>query len=396
MKRILHAPPLVGRSSFGIGPIVLSLAATQQSLGNMADIWCYDTAVEARHLEASHSLQSQTIRPFSTFGPNRLGYSPSLERSIIKEGLSYDIIHQHGIWTGISHALNRWRACSRRPTIIAPQGSLEPWALRKSSWKKQVALMLYENQNLHNVSCMQALSMREATDFRSFGLRNPIAIIPNGVSDVWMAQDHDSKRFRLQHNIPDELNIMLFLGRITPKKGLPMLLHAMNNNRDQLKNWRLIVAGANEYNHQQEVLRLVEDLALQPYVQFVGPLFDQNKRDAFAAADLFVLPSHSEGAPMAILEALGAAVPVLTTKASPWEELITHNCGWWTEISAESIADALQHALCQPRAALREMGQRGKQLVCERYTWRRIAEQTLALYSWLIDGGSKPDFVITE
>ena len=131
-------------------------------------------------------------------------------------------------------------------------------------------------------------------------------------------------------------------------------------------------------------------------MKFVGPQFDQEKREAFAAADLFVLPSYSEGAPMTVLEALGAGVPVLTTKASPCEYLVTQHCGWWPEISESSIAEALKSALKQPIGELREMGKRGRDLVSDKYTWDKIAEQTLMLYDWLLERGPQPDFIVKE
>ena len=396
MSRILHITPLVGRMSFGIGPIVLSLASEQQKLGHEVYIWSYDTPNEARVLEIDYHLRSNTIRSFNVFGPKRFGYSLNLERALLREGEMFDVIHQHGIWTGVSHAVNRWRNRTEHPTIIAPHGSLESYALRISRWKKRLALALYESRNLHHVGCMHALSYQEAKDFRVFGLDAPIAIIPNGISKAWMTQHCDSQRFRAKHNIPDKTRIMLFLGRITPIKGLPMLLKAMALRRTLLEGWRLCIAGVDEFEHLREIQRLVDVLKLQRFVQFVGPQFGQDKRDAFAAADIFVLPSHSEGSPVVILEALGAGVPVLTTKASPWEDLVTYRCGWWTDISVNAIADALEHALRRSPAELREMGQRAKELVRERYLWSQIAERTLILYEWLIYGGAIPDFVILD
>lgn len=393
-RRILHLVSSVGRTSFGIGPIVLNLTASQQALGHTVKIWCFDAPPETHHLESNHALAAETICSFSILGPERLGYSPDMERAIVEEGLRFEIIHQHGIWTGVSRALNRWRGRTARPTVIAPHGSLEPWALKRSHWKKRLALALYENKNLHEVSCMHALSQQEATDFRAFGLCGSVGIIPNGVPEGWMSQRHDPARFRLQHGLPDSIRIMLFLGRITPKKGLPMLLRAMYRNREQLTDWKLVIAGVDEFDHKREVQAMVQTLELQSYVQFIGPQFDQDKRDAFSAADIFVLPSHSEGAPVVILEALGAAIPVLTTKGCPWEELIRHQCGWWTEVSEDAISAALQDVLQQLPSALRMMGQRGKNLVSEKYTWSHITRDTLTLYDWLLDGGEKPAFMV--
>jgi glycosyltransferase involved in cell wall biosynthesis len=99
---------------------------------------------------------------------------------------------------------------------------------------------------------------------------------------------------------------------------------------------------------------------------------------------------------MVILEALGAAVPVLATRASPWEDLVTHGCGWRTEISEEALVEALREILGAPVEVLREMGARGKALVSERCTWHAAAQKTISLYHWLLGQGEQPDFVIKD
>lgn len=392
--RILHLAAFTGKRSFGIGPIVLGLASSQQALGHQVSIYSLDSEDEAHELECTYHLRAGTIQTFSIVGPSRLGFSPQMEQRVITHAAEYDVVHAHGIWTYTSRVVNRWRAQRGGPTIIALHGSLDAWALRRSRWKKRLAMILYERENLHRASCLHALSLREAEGFKAFGLRNPIAVIPNGISEDWLASTGDASRFRDKFGLDAETRVILFLGRITPIKNLPMLLQAMASLRQHLGNWKLVIAGVNEFGHQPEVEALVEQLALQPYVRFVGPLYGQDKRDAFAAAEVFVLPSHSEGAPVVILEALGVGVPVLTTQASPWEELVTHQCGWWTAISQDAIADALRDALLQPPPALRAMGARGKDLIRARYTWASIARSTIELYQWLLGRANLPRFVI--
>lgn len=392
--RILHLTNFVGKRSFGVGPVALNLARGQQALGHHVAIWSCDSETEARELEGQNRLQPNTIRTFPIVGPVRLAYSPAMERAIIQHAHEYDVIHEHGIWTAVSRVTHRWRALTDRPTVIAPHGSLDAWALRRSIWKKRLALFFYEGRNLRRVSCLHALSEREAEGFRAYGLQNPIAIIPNGISEEWLDGKGDVCAFRRRFGLPDETRLLFFLGRITPKKGLPMLIRAMSALKSDLENWKLIIAGVNEFGHQPEVETLVKQFSLDTYVQFIGPLYGQDKRDAFAASDLFVLPSHSEGAPVVVLEALGSGVPVLTTQASPWQELASHRCGWWTEISELAIREALREALHTPGEELRQMGQRGKALIAEKYTLTKIAEQTVLLYEWLLRRGDKPEFVI--
>ena len=394
--QILHVTRLVGRGSTGTGSVALELASEQQNLEQYVELWCQDSSEEIANVERLYNLVPGTVRTFPPIGPKRFGYSPAMEKELAKYMDRYDLIHQHGIWIAISKATAQWHLRSRKPTVIAPHGSLEPWALKRSIWKKRLALFLYERRNLREAACLHALSFNEAKDFRAFKLRNPIAVIPNGISDSWLRSKGDAYLFRRKLGLPEDIRTLFFIGRITPIKGLPMLIRAMHELRTKLEQWKLVIAGVDEFNHQRELQSLIDRLSMRDYILFAGPLFEQDKRDAFAAADLFVLPSHSEGAPMVILEALGAGVPVLTTKASPWEDLVTYRCGWWTDISVNAIADALEDALKRSSAELREMGQRGKKLVRERYTWTQIAEQALVLYEWLIHGGHMPDFVIRD
>jgi glycosyltransferase involved in cell wall biosynthesis len=325
-----------------------------------------------------------------------LGVSLIMERIATKQTVSDSVVHQHGIWTGISRVTKLMRKVNRTPAIVAPHGSLEQWALNKSLWKKRIALSLYEKNNLHSASCLHACSEQEVTGFRNFGLKNPIAVIPNGISHSWIKSSGDADAFRLKFNLPPEKHIMLFLSRISPVKGLPMLMEALNAVRQHLGDWFLLVAGSNEFNHQTEVLAKIKELQLKQYVQFTGLLTGQAKRDAFAAAEFFVLPSKREAAPVVILEALGAGIPALATKGAPWEDLVRYRCGWWTEVSADGIAGALKDAISCAPEQLRAMGARGKELVATNYTWTKSAKMTIELYEWLLGRRERPDFVILD
>lgn len=394
---ILHLIHRVGRASFGLGPVAMHLAKGQRAAGAKAAIWCLDTKSEVSWAAQSAGLPEDAFRTFAVLGPSYLGYSPMMERSITEHACRRStIIHQHGIWTALSRATSRSRRMCGSPTVVAPHGSLDEWALRKSWWKKRLALKAYEWDNLTGAACLHALSASEASSFRAFGLTNPIAVIPNGISSEWLGSSGDAASFRRRFDIAEDQRVMLFLSRITPKKGLPMFLQALARLRQCLDGWVFAIAGVDEFDHLAEVKADVGRLKLETHVRFVGPLYDQDKRDAFAAAELFILPSYSEGAPMVILEALGAGVPVLTTQASPWESLITHGCGWWTAITNDGLAEALEDALSRSPVVLQQMGARGRSLMEAEYTWSKVAADTLRLYQWLLHRADRPEFVITD
>ena len=393
---IIHSIPTVGAMSFGLGPVALNLTREQIKLGKNASIWCLDSTDGQRWGSASSGLSENRIHIFKKSWPSFLGYSRTMENIAKSHTFKQPIIlHQHGIWTRLSRTANIIRSKSNAATIITPHGSLKPWALKKSAWKKRAALMMYENSNLVKTSCIHAVSDAEAQDIRSFGLVNPVAVIPNGISENWMASKGDGVNFRTKFGISTSKRVLLFLSRITPVKGLPMLLESIADLGTDFSEWVLVIAGNDEFNHKKLVFETVVRLGLIDKIIFTGPLFDQSKRDAFAASDLFVLPSYSEAAPIVILEALSAGVPVVATKASPWNDLEEYKCGWLTEIDRESLANGLRIAISSTRSDLSSMGQRGRDLIMRNYTWYRSAKMLIDLYGWVLGFGEKPAFVTT-
>jgi glycosyltransferase involved in cell wall biosynthesis len=199
-----------------------------------------------------------------------------------------------------------------------------------------------------------------------------------------------------RHRLPDSARLMLFMSRVHPQKGLPLLLEALSRLGRQLAGWQLVIAGPDEAGHVAELKRLAARLGVASVVHFVGPVYGQDKRDALAAADLFVLPSYSESLAIVVAEALAMCVPVLTTRGAPWDELLEHRCGWWTETTVAGIQAGLSDAIHRPAAELAAMGQRGAALVAGRYTWAVVAEKSLQLYAWLLNQAPRPEFVWLE
>ena len=368
----------------------------QYRLGYDAGIWCLDGDEDRRWAVQSSDLPDVNVKTFARSWPAMLGYSLSMEEAAIGPGgENVHIVHQHGIWTGVSRTTNILRQRYGIPTVVAPHGSLEGWAFNKSRWKKRLALALYERANLQKVSCLHACSNQEVSGFRDFGLNNPIAVIPNGVGNSWLKSEGSGSTFRKKFNIPESMKIFLYLSRITPIKGLPMLIEAIASIRQQFSDCVLVLAGADEFNHLKDVQKAINDFGIQNNVVLTGMLKDQVKRDAFAAADVFILPTHRENFAIVVAEALAAGVPVITTKGAPWQELVTYDCGWWTDISAGALAVALQDACARSPEVLKAMGERGRKLVSSHYTWKQAAEMTIELYEWLLGSRPRPEFVIT-
>ncbi|MGA9624578.1 MAG: glycosyltransferase [Bryobacteraceae bacterium] len=396
MSTAVHLATSVGRRSFGLGAVAFSLAKAQLRRGWDTRVWSLDSVPDVTAQPESNGFPLERVRMFARVGPGAWSWSYELQEAVSSlEDTAGCVIHQHGIWTGVSAATRSWRVGRHGASVIAPHGSLSAWALRRSRWKKALALAAYERSNLRNASCLHALSQPEAQEFRKFGLNNPIAVVPNGMSEEWLCSAGDAQRFRHTFAVASGTRILFFLSRITPKKGLPLLIESIRANAKAFTGWVLLIAGVDEFDHQRELGTLVDQCGLRDSVRFIGPLYGDLKRDAFSAADAFVLPSHSEGWPMVVLEALGAGVPVFTTTAIPFPEMLEHCAGWMVEPSVDSIGASLPDLLLRSPAELREMGNRGRALVASRLTWDAVATQLSAVYLWLLGRGPQPDCVTT-
>ena len=299
----------------------------------------------------------------------------------VVEDVRPDVIHDHGAWLP-SNAVAAWVA--RRadvPLVSAPRGMVTEWSLSHRAGKKRAAWHLYQKPVFRQASLFHATAPAEADDLRALGMTQPIAVVPNGVEMPDARPEGEAIAGKRA----------LFLSRIHPKKGLPMLLDAWADVRPE--GWTLELVGPSENEHRAELEAQAAELGLDGEVVFAGPVDDADKWHKYAAADLFVLPTHSENFGIVVAEALAAEVPVLTTTGAPWQELEDHDCGWWVAPEPDAIREALATATGQERDNLVAMGRRGRALVESTYTWRAVGQRMKQAYEWLLGEGSRPDFV---
>jgi glycosyltransferase involved in cell wall biosynthesis len=297
------------------------------------------------------------------------------------------VIHQHGIWLPSAHKVTQLARELDLPLVLSPRGMMEPWAMANRRWKKLAAWYLYQHRDCRSVQAFHATSDMEAESIRRLGLKQPIIVLPNGVLPA-PAEPLDPNACQKGR----EKKTALFLSRINPKKGLPLLLQAWADLMPT--NWELVIAGNDDENHLPELEAMVVSLGLQNCVKFTGPLFDVDKDTAYRRADIFILPTYSENFGIVVAEALSYEVPVITTTGTPWAELKEHNCGWWVEPTVVGITGALDAALNSSPDVLLSMGERGNSLVRDRYAWTQIAENMQLAYQWLLGRAPKPSFVV--
>ena len=179
--------------------------------------------------------------------------------------------------------------------------------------------------------------------------------------------------------------VILFLGRLHPKKGLDILAQSFSTIARRFEDAVLLVVGPNKFGTREKMESILGSEDLLGRTVFTGLLTGEDKLAAMNCADLFVLPSHSDVLGIAVLEAMAARLPVVITEGCEFPEVSEHGAGFVVEADEAPIAEAMTMLLSD--ADLRKrMGQQGRKLVTERYTWQATAATMANLYKTLVAG----------
>jgi glycosyltransferase involved in cell wall biosynthesis len=420
--------PLLGG---GLGQSALSMHLAMRS---KSDIRSHNNYISAANTlgksDQEPSSQDNTPRPFSAScllttrstdfnatWPNvirgkriifeKFFFSPELKRIARSVVDRADFIHAHGFYTW----LNWWLGSESRrldaPLIYHVHGFFDPWILRRSRLKKQLVQWLFENRNMASVSWWRALSSKEADQIRAvLGSKVRIHVIPNGVdlteidlvkstlipisngnsADICSNPQRlidkeglDSSYRPFSRHEPwinrRRPNRLLFLSRIHPKKGLDLLVSAWSRLNQEFPDWELLIVGPDEGNYKKIIEQMIWKSGCNETCRMYPAVFGIQKHMLIDTADLFVLPSYSEGFPMAVLEAAAHRIPVVQTSECNFPELTAAGGGWSCLPEKSSLEEALRKALSADNQERFERGLNGRQLVETRYSWDAIVSE---------------------
>lgn len=321
-------------------------------------------------------------------GPTRFSWCPGMVHTLRRSlSRSPAVLSLHGLWMGTGLAVRRAAAATGAPLIVHPHGMLEAWAMARSTGRKQLAMRLFEGDNLRGAACLRALNREEAARFRELGLTAPIAVIPNPVELPPAETVRAAAETRAQGR-----RSLLFMSRLHPKKGLPELVRAWAEVA--APGWLLEVAGPDEGGHRALVESLVAELSLGDRVTFLGPLHGAEKARALTRASAFILPSHSEGFPVALLEAAAWGLPVVLTPGCHFPELAACHGAILAEPERDSLGRAI-HSICGLSDAERaSMGERARGLVSLTCDPAFVGAAMAAVVGWTLGMAERPPCVL--
>ena len=286
--------------------------------------------------------------------------------------MTADIMHFHGLWM-MPNVYPGWAVkdtdCS---LVFSPRGMLDEWALNWSKGRKSVFWNTMQRRVIERVDCFHATSDMEAEAIRNAGFTAPIAVIPIGIDIPSTATRSANSGTR----------VLLYLGRLHPKKNVEALLHSWAQLQGAHADWSLSIVGEGDASYVAGLKLLSATLGTER-VDFHGPAYGDDKLTIYAHADLYVLPTFSENFGISVAEALSNSIPVVTTRGAPWSGLIENHAGWWTDTDDSSIATALDDAMSHDRRELHAMGRNGQEWMRREFRWSEVASQMVRTYRWL-------------
>jgi glycosyltransferase involved in cell wall biosynthesis len=384
--RILHVIPALGSVYGGPSKSVVELVQIIGSLGISVDLVTTNANGSTNLNVPLHTWipeKSYRVQYFPYWQLFDYKVSLSLTRWLFQHVNNYDLVHTHAIFS--YPVLPAYWACQwhQIPYLVTPHGMLEPWALSYKARKKHFYYSLFEKPALERANAIQMLASSEAERVKALNLKAPTVIVPNGIHRQGFEALLSPELF--YQKFPDTRNktLIIFLGRIDPKKGLDLLASAFAKVNAQFPQTHLIVAGPDNIGFLPTAQSYFAEAGCLEAVTFTGMLTGSLKYSALAAASLYVAPSYSEGFSVSVLEGMASGLPCVITTGCNFPEAAAAQAAHVVDIDADEIALALMQCLSNPPQA-KQMGQCARQLIFENYTWERIATQMSNIYTSII------------
>lgn len=365
--KIVHVVDSASRLGGGLSESVKGLAGAMHAAGaDITVVAATDAAIDADR--ASWGATPLVLARADRRSDLLLGRGIAAALS----ALSPDLVHLHGLWGVGARGTAAWQRRHGRALVVSPHGMLDAWAMARGAAKKRISRAIWEGPMLGRAAFLHALAEPEAASIAAAGFERPVLTVPNGV---------DLPALDPAAVAPARRQVLLFVGRLHPKKGLSELLRAWALLPAALRDrWIVRIAGWDEIGLQAALETEAAALGIAGSVDFAGPVYGAHKDETFRDASAFILPSHSEGLPMVILEAWAYGLPVMMTAACNLPQGFASDAA--IEIVTEPAAMARTMAMVLPEAArLRAIGDHGRALVERDHGWPAIARTLLGAYA---------------
>jgi len=324
------------------------------------------------------------IRFFPVGWPSRYKCSWSLLQALQQTIRRVDLVHIHSLYLFPSTVAAHYCRLHGVPYILRPHGTLDPWHRRQRWWLKLAYHCIFEDRNIRKAAAMHYTSASEAEFARALGITTPGFTIRQGIDLDEFKRLPSRGRFRAKHPELAAKRLIVFLGRITPKKGFDVLIPAFRDVAASVPDLHLVVAGPDNEGYGKTVRRWVHDFALDRHVTWTGLVTGSDKIELLRDADVWVLPSHDENFGVAAVEAMAAgAAIVITNQVGVCQAVEEARAGIVVDAGVGIFAHALKQILSNDSLRM-TLGHRARSAALKHFTWDGVAGDVLQMYREII------------
>lgn len=378
--KILHVIPDLAPETGGPVTAVLGLAEAQAAAGHEVCVASSDYGVTT-----APSLGGVEFKLF----PCRYDtwrWAPALRRYLERSVKDFDVVMVESLWQYPTYAAGKVCREARMPYVVSPNGMLDSWSLSQKAWKKRPYMALLERATLMGANAIHLTSEGELNNSHLNAWRVPKVVIPLGLHKSKYARLPGEGDFRRRYPELAGKQMVLFLGRLHYKKRPDVLIRAFRALCADVPGAHLVLAGRGDGAYVESLRKLAASLGIQDRVLFTGILKGEAVREAYRAASVFALPSWQENFGLAVVEAMAAGCPVVVSDHIDLAPDIREaRAGLVAPPEPEETASAIL-SLLRDEGARREMGQRGRQLVLEKFTWEKCASAFDRVFEDILSG----------
>jgi glycosyltransferase involved in cell wall biosynthesis len=318
---------------------------------------------------------AQNLVAFSYPARGRYAFAPRAVSSVKAHIARADFVMLHSLYSFavlIGYGAARWH---RKKYGLRPHGVLAPFQRTVSAGRKKLYNLLAANQILNHSSIIFYTAVGEREEAAPLNIAAPSVIIPHGIALEPFAHLPPRGAFRQKYLNGFTGPLLLYLGRLNAKKGLDLLIQAMQQVHARLPDARLALVGAGDPpEFAAQVQAWIREANVQDVVVMPGLLIGDEKMCALADADVFVLPSYAENFSFALFEAMAARVPVVISDTLNFAPMVERaGAGRVVPRESAALANAIMELLGAPDTR-QAMAARGAQLAAQ-YSWSAVGKQ---------------------
>ncbi|WP_048051627.1 glycosyltransferase [Methanosarcina soligelidi] len=305
-------------------------------------------------------------------------YAPFVIRKNIK---SFDIIHIHEYRTLLGVMVHYYAIKYNIPYVLQAHGTVLPF------FEKQKLKQIFDcffGSLLIDSKKLIALTEKESDQYQMMKASiDQIEIIPNGINFSEYLELPKKGSFREKYSLNKDEKIILYLGRIHKIKGIDILINSFSKVMNKYDNVKLILVGPDD-GFSSVLNKQIESLKLNDKILFIGSLYDRDKLEAYVDADIFVLPSYSEGFPTTVLEACACETSVIISNTCSITDIIDNKVGYVVNLKDNQLCDLILDLLVNDDLRTK-FATEGRKLVAENFDWSTICKKIERLYAECIN-----------